>query len=104
MKNRQKVWEHIEWPANSFSDAAKQWAQKQGIELEWAPTEQHQSNGMAESLNTTIRDKLLPTMIGSTKRKKLDDKAEKGTLVGFKGNSVYRILAKDGIVIDGSQR
>lgn len=37
-----------------------------GIHCERSTTEQHQSNGIAESLNITIRDKLLPTLIGGS--------------------------------------
>lgn len=181
MKNREHVWEHVDWfvkflekrepqgkkcrvihmdkGGEFISNGAKTWARKRGIHLQWTATEQHESNGMAESLNITIRDKLLPTMIGgnipkefwpevlqtvnylrnrsphsaldvtpwqmvygqepnighirtlgtkvwyllpSTKRKKLDDKAAEGILVGYRGASIYRILNSKGKIIEAA--
>ncbi len=40
------------------------WAAERGMRFEPSPTEQHQSNGLAEAFNITIREKLLPAMIG----------------------------------------
>ncbi|KAJ8107603.1 hypothetical protein ONZ43_g6683 [Nemania bipapillata] len=86
MKDRTKVWSYIGKFVDSLaslekqgrkcrivhadkggeyiSKAAEDWGTQRGIDIQWAPTEQHESNGMAESFNITIRDKLLPTMIG----------------------------------------
>lgn len=42
------------------------WAAERGTSIIDSTTEQHQSNGMAESFNIAIRNKLLPTLIGSS--------------------------------------
>lgn len=150
---------HLDGAKEFNSQELKQWSAKRGTDVETSPTEQHQSNGIAENFNIIIRDKLLPTMIGGSiprqywsevletvnylrnrsphraldktpfefvfgqrpnisnirtvgiaawhlipqaQRKKLDDKGVKCTLLGFVGNTGYRLLTPGGRVITSS--
>lgn len=150
---------HLDGAKEFHSKEFKLWAAKRGSAVESSTTEQHQSNGVAESFNIVIRDKLLPTMIGGeipreywsevletvnylrnrsphsaldktpfelvfgqqpnvsnirtvgtvawalvpqAQRKKLDEKGLRCILLGFVGNTVYRLLTPGGKVISCS--
>ena len=43
----------------------RDWCTKKGIHLKVTPTEQHESNGAAERLNWSLREKLHPTLINT---------------------------------------